>query len=190
MIDENAFGILLGYLEVENDEYALDRDVFVERFARFREVVYDYVAEVAPARAARALDFGHAIYFEFAEGDETVDLIQWTRGLRTRLGDAEFINVAVITHGSRWVDESEDLDLGGMTERYVASVSVTTLSNPSEPLRRALAAEVATHSAAEEPGWGSGLYLDTEAVEALGRSPKNAPTVLEVAGASFYRAGT
>jgi hypothetical protein len=77
-----------------------------------------------------------------------------------------------------------------MNERFVASVAVTTASHPSEPLRRALSAEVATHATGDEPGWGPGLYLDTEAVEALGRTPKNAPTVLEIAGATFYRAGT
>jgi hypothetical protein len=190
MIDENAFGILVGYFDVENDEYALERPAFIEKFARFRDVIYDYVAEALPASGARALDFGHAVYFEFAEGDEDVDLIAWTRTLRTRLGDAEFSNVAVVTHGSRWVDEEAQSDLDGTTERYVGSVAVATESNPSEPLRRALSAEVATHPGVDQAGWGPGLYLDTEAVEAFGRAPKNAPTVLETAGATFYRAGT
>lgn len=190
MIDENAFGILIGYLEVEDHEYALERDAFVDKFRGFRDAIYDYVAELSPAAAARAFDFGHAVYFEFAEGDESVDLISWARGLRTRLGDAQFSSVVVVTHGSRWVDDDGDERLEGMTERFVANVAVTTWSNPSEPLRRALSAEVATHASADEAGWGPGLYLDTEAVEALGRTPKNAPTVLEVAGATFYRAGT
>jgi hypothetical protein len=191
MIDENAFGILIGYLDVEDDEYSLEREAFVEKFSRFRDVVYDYVAESAPAGAARALDLGHAIYFEFAEGEESVDLIAWTRELRSRVGDSEFANVAVVTHGSRWSEEDEEgPTLEGMNERFVASVAVTTASHPSEPLRRALAAEVATHATGDEAGWGPGLYLDTEAVEALGRTPKNAPTVLEIAGATFYRAGT
>ena len=163
--------------------------MFVERFGGFRDVVYDYVAEAAPAGAARALDLGHAVYFEFAEGDEGVDLI-WTRQLRSRLADAQFSNVAVVTHGSRWVDDDEGERFEGTVERFVASVAVVTWSHPSEPLRRALSAEVATHATADDPGWGPGLYLDTEAVEALGRTPKNAPTVLEIAGATFYRAGT
>ena len=62
---------------------------------------------------------------------------------------------------------------------------------PSEPLRRALAAEVATRRADEddERGWGPGLYVDVEAVEALGRNFKNAPTALEIGGATFYRVG-
>jgi hypothetical protein len=42
---------------------------------------------------------------------------------------------------------------------------------------------------AEDDGWGPGLYFDTEAVDALGRTPKNAPTALVTAGASFYRVG-
>jgi hypothetical protein len=31
------------------------------------------------------------------------------------------------------------------------------------------------------------LYVDTEAIEALGRALKNAPTPLAVAGATFFR---
>jgi hypothetical protein len=40
-----------------------------------------------------------------------------------------------------------------------------------------------------EPGWGPGLYLDTEAVEALGLNLKNQPTALNVAEATFFRVG-
>ena len=53
-----------------------------------------------------------------------------------------------------------------------------------------LVADVASRGDDEDgSGWGPGLYLDTEAAEALGMTPKNAPTVLRAAGASFYRAG-
>jgi hypothetical protein len=50
---------------------------------------------------------------------------------------------------------------------------------------------VATRRADEgdERGWGPGLYVDLEAIEALGRSFKNAPTALEIGGATFYRVG-
>jgi hypothetical protein len=71
----------------------------------------------------------------------------------------------------------------------VAGVEWQPVSLPSEPLRRALYAETATHSADENDhsGWGPGIYVDTEAIEALGRTLKNAPTPLAVAGATFYR---
>jgi hypothetical protein len=67
-------------------------------------------------------------------------------------------------------------------------------SRPSEPLRRALYADAATRRDGDgaPSGWGPGLYLDTEAVEALGKTPKNEPTVLHAggSGATFYRAGS
>ena len=65
---------------------------------------------------------------------------------------------------------------------------MTRLAGPSEPLRRALFAETASHGAPDEDSaWGSGLYLDTDAAEALGIRPKNEPTRLDVAGATFFR---
>ena len=56
----------------------------------------------------------------------------------------------------------------------------------------ALLAEAATHGdeQAAVEGWGPGLYLDVEAVEALGRKPKNAPTILRAGGVEFFRAGS
>ena len=36
MIDENAFGLLLSYFDIENDEYALEAEEFVERVETFR----------------------------------------------------------------------------------------------------------------------------------------------------------
>ena len=68
-------------------------------------------------------------------------------------------------------------------------LGIKPLSLPSEPLRRALYAETASHGADEddEDAWGPGIYVDTEAVEALGRTLKNAPTPLAIAGATFYR---
>ena len=59
-------------------------------------------------------------------------------------------------------------------------------------VHRALLAEAATHGdeTTVSEGWGPGLYLDLEAVEALGRRPKNTPTILRSGGAEFFRAGS
>jgi hypothetical protein len=100
------------------------------------------------------------------------------------------VNLAVLTHGSRLVEE-DDPESVEVAQRYVSSMAVASVSNPSEPLQRALRAEAASHGGlGDAEGWGPGLYLDTEAVEALGRTPKNQPTLLEAAGATFYRAGS
>jgi hypothetical protein len=94
----------------------------------------------------------------------------------------------MLTHGSCWVDEADPrpdiVDCG--------SVRLFRASRPSEPLRRSLLAEAATHGdeGAGVEGWGPGLYLDLEAVEALGRRPKNTPTILRSGGAEFFRAGS
>lgn len=189
-VDENAFGLLISYFEVEEDEYGLSREEFVQRFEAFRLAVYDYAALTPLGASVRALDWGHGVYFEVAAGDETTDVLGWMRQLRASLGEAGFQTVGVISHGGRWVPEDEPLD---PHVQLVGTAQVTAWSRPSEPLRRALYADAASRLSAEEGeeerGWGPGLYFDTEAVEALGRSPKNAPTALETAGASFFRAG-
>ncbi len=187
-VDENAFGLFVSYYEVEEDEYGLEREEFVERFEAFRRAVYDFVALHPVGEGARALDLGQAVYVELAEGDESVDLLGWMRELRSALKEERFETVGAITHGSRWVIPDEPSE---PHTQLVGTVSLTSWSRPSEPLRRALFVETASRPSGndDDPGWGPGLYFDTEAVEALGRSPKNAPTALEVAGASFYRAG-
>jgi hypothetical protein len=85
-------------------------------------------------------------------------------------------------------DESESVP---EVSELCDGIRVCQVSRPSEPLRKALAADAATRRAEEDEssGWGPGLYVDAEALEALGRAPKNAPTALEIAGAVFYRAG-
>src|SRR5690606_31117706 len=174
--DENAFGLLIAYFAVEDDEYGLERAEFVERFEAFRRSVYDFVALRPPGQGARGLDLGHAVYLELAAGDEEVALLAWMRELRAALTSAGFASVGVITHGGRWVPEE------GAPSAHVQSVGtaeITVWSRPSEPLRRALYAEAATRPDEDgEGGWGPGLYFDVEAVEALGRTPKNAPTAL------------
>jgi len=93
----------------------------------------------------------------------------------------------VLSFGATWVNEqSTHPELA-----QIGNLALVRASLPSEPLRRALLAEAATHGdedAAVE-GWGPGLYLDVDAIDALGRKPKNAPTVLRTGGAQFYRVG-
>jgi hypothetical protein len=188
MIDENAFGLLLSYHDVEDDEYGLERPQFVERFSAFRAAVLQLLKERPPGRGARALDLGHAIYIEVAEGDETEGPIGWLKHARASLAGAEFEAVCVLSHGSRWVDEEHG---PAASTEWLGDTGLLTFSAPSEPLRRALYADAASRPDDEDEsvGWGPGLYLDTEAVEALGKKPRNEPTVLRASGAAFYRAG-
>ena len=189
MIDENSFGILISDSNLEDDEYELPPEAFGARLARFRDAVFDYIAEHPLAGDARALDLGHAVFIEFADGEQLTNPIAWLRGLREAVTRCELSSFAVLTHGSRWVDEEHGIDRE-VEQRYVGSVAVARFSNSSEPLRRALYAETASRPNDDDgSGWGPGLYLDTEAVEALGLSPKNQPTGLSVAGATFYRIG-
>lgn len=187
MFDENAFGFWISYFDIEDDEYGLEREDFVERFLEFRRLVRVYLESHPLGDRARATDLGHAVYVEIAEGDETTNPIAWLRELRSVLQTNGFRTVGVLSHGSRWVAEEGRSD----PERQDAGkVAVWTLSNPSEPLRRAGFAEAASRVDDEAgTGWGPGLYLDTEAVEALDKKPKNEPTVLIASGAGFYRAG-
>ena len=189
LIDENAFGILIAHYGIEDEEYGLERDAFVERFSEFRSAVLDFVATLPVANGTIALDMGHALYLEFADGDQNEDPLAWAKAARALLTGRSFESAAIVTHGSRWRnDEGEELPDGGELCDGVGWIQV---SRPSEPLRRAFAAEVATRRADEsdERGWGPGLYVDLEAVEALGRSFKNAPTALEISGSTFYRVG-
>jgi hypothetical protein len=188
MIDENAFGLLISYFNVEDDEYSGEREDFIERYATFSALIRDRLTEMAPGSSARAIDLGHAFYVELPDGDQHLDLIAWLRDLRAKLTEHEFATAAILSHGSCWVDEHDRrpdiVDCG--------SVKLFRASRPSEPLRRSLLAEAATHGddETEVEGWGPGLYLDVEAVDALGRKPKNTPTILRAGGAEFFRAGS
>lgn len=188
MIDENAFGLLLSYFNIEDDEYAGEREEFIERYATFSALIRDRLTEKPPASSARAIDLGYAFYVELPDGEQQTDPIGWLRELRATLAEHEFSSAAMLTHGSCWVDEQDPrpdiVDCG--------SVKLFRASRPSEPLRRALLAEAATHPDEEAgvEGWGPGLYLDVEAVEALGKKPKNTPTILRSGGAEFFRAGS
>jgi hypothetical protein len=190
LIDENAFGILFVHYGIEDEEYALEREAFVERISEFRAALLDYVATLPVASSVIALELGHALYVELADGDQNEDPLVWAKAGRALLHGRDFESAAIVTHGSRWRTEDEHDDVPELGE-LGAGITLVRASRPSEPLRRALAAEVATRKADadDERGWGPGLYVDLEAVEALGRSFKNAPTALESAGATFYRVG-
>jgi hypothetical protein len=188
MIDENAFGLLISYLNIEDEEYAGEREQFIERYTQFSALIRERLTEQAPGTSARAIDFGHAFYIELPDGEQQQDLIGWLKQMRATLSEHDFASAGMLTHGSCWVDENDPrpdiVDCG--------SVKLFRASRPSEPLRRALLAEAASHGDEDsgDEGWGPGLYLDVEAVEALGRKPKNTPTILRTGGAEFFRAGS
>ncbi len=185
MHDENAFGLLVSYYDVENDEYAMEREEFVTRFTEFRHLMIDCVGSFPLGAGLRAIDLGHAVYVELADGDQEEDPIVWLKMVRARLKGRELSTVGVLSYGGRWVDDDDELPetLETGQARWVSA------SRPSEPLRRALYAETASRFDEEDApeGWGPGLYVDTEAVEALGRALKNAPTPLVAAGATYFR---
>jgi hypothetical protein len=186
MIDEDAFGILFSYYDVEDDEYASDeREVFVQRFEAFERGVLQIVAEMALPDSQHIVCFGHAVYVELRDGEDAPELLRHTRAASAQLSAAGFVNVTVLSHGSRWVAEGEGAELSVSSGE--SGPRIVRISRPSEPLRRAL--DVATLARRDEmiEGWGPGVYVDVEALEALGKVPKNAPTVLRAAGAEFYR---
>ncbi|HEY3498519.1 MAG TPA: hypothetical protein VGK73_27700 [Polyangiaceae bacterium] len=188
MIDESAFGLLIAYFNLEDDEYAGEREDFVARYAAFATCLRERLVETPPGSSGRVLDLGHAVYIELDEDDAAQNLIAWLRDARSALRERDYETAAVLTFGATWVDANEprpDVAAEGAFRFVRASL-------PSEPLRRALLAEAATHGDEESgvEGWGPGLYLDVEATEALGRKPKNEPTILRAGGARFYRGGS
>jgi hypothetical protein len=188
MIDESAFGLLIAYYGIENDEYAGEPEDFVERYTGFASAWRERLTQASPAASGRALDLGHALYVELLEGEEAGDPISWLRATRALLAERGFESAGVLTFGATWVDAP-----GARPELTQAgNLVLLHASLPSEPFRRALLAEAATHGDEDAgiEGWGPGLYLDVDAVEALGRKPKNTPTVLRAGGAQFYRGGS
>lgn len=187
MIDEDAFGLLISYLSIEDDEYGGEREDFVVRHAAFRDLICARLLSHPPGNGAHAIDLGHSIYVELLEGNQECDLIGWLRSARAELGDSEFVTAGILTYGSAWYDDSDPCP-ASMT---IGTINMLRASRPSEPLRRALCADAACRGDEEagNPGWGSGLYLDVDAVETLGRKPKNQPTILRSTGCQYYRAG-
>lgn len=186
MIDENAFGLYLGFATLDEEEYGLPAEQFTRRLQAFHGAVEELLGEVDLGEEAHAVDLGHAVYVELADGELELDLVQWLREARAHLTGRQLESVAVLTHGGRWVLEEHEPPRAAL----LGQLAVFRVPGPSEALRRALAAATAAvQDDGETSGWGPGLYLDAEALEALGKRLKNTPTVLSVAGANFYRIG-
>ncbi|HEY5957270.1 MAG TPA: hypothetical protein VIV60_11980 [Polyangiaceae bacterium] len=187
MIDENAFGVLIAIFDPEDAEYSLENAAFLDFLGRFARAIETRLGEQPLAEGLRRLDLGHAQYLEFADGDQSVDPIVWVRQTRQRLIDADLPNLCVLAAGGRWIDSpATDEAPTGTSSEYSVTVG------PSEPLRKALAAEAfaqPTTSAETDDSWGPGLYVEKDAIEQLGKSLKNTPTALPVLSTLFYRIG-
>ena len=184
MIDEDAFGILFSYYEVEDDEYGSDdREDFVRRFEAFERLALLAVQSLELPADHHVVCQGHAVYAEVADREDTPQLFARFRAAAARLTSEGFVNVAVLTHGSRWVEEGRGVALS-ITD---SAPAVVRISRPSEPLRRASFVAALAQGDDQLEGWGAGVYADTDALEALGKTPKNAPTVLRAPGAAFFR---
>jgi hypothetical protein len=184
MIDEDAFGVLFSYYELEDDEYGSDeRADFVQRFEGFERTVLGIVQALALPADHHVLCLGHAVYVEFRDDVPVADLLRAVRVASARLAAQGFVNATVLSYGARWVQPESDPELS-VSE---ALPRIVRISRPSEPLRRALDAEARSRRDEQVDGWGPGVYVDTEALEALGKTPKNAPTVLRAVGAQFFR---
>lgn len=103
MIDENAFGVLLAHFDLENLEYSLGEDAFLEHLRRFDVALEERLAEEPLATSLRRVDLGHAVYLEFADGDQAADPIGWVRRTRQSLIDVDVPNVCVLACGGRWM---------------------------------------------------------------------------------------
>jgi hypothetical protein len=184
MIDEDAFGVLFSYYEIEDDEYGSDdRAEFVQRFEAFERAALGILQSLELPGEPHIVCLGHALYAEFRDEQPGGDLLRALRQASTRLTVAGFVNATVLSYGARWVmpDSPPELSLSQGAPRVVR------ISRPSEPLRRALDVDTLARRDEHVNGWGPGVYVDTEALEALGKTPKNAPTVLHTAGAQFFR---
>lgn len=187
MLDQNAFGLFVSYYDLENDEYALEPSEFAGRLGEFRRLLEECVKNFPLGADLHVVDLGHAMYVELADGDQDEDPVVWLKMVRARLTGREFRTVGVLSYGSRWVDD----DGGTVGLESFERGGIVRVAHSSEPLRQALWAEAASRQDDDDcpEGWGPGLYLATDAVEALGRALKNAPTPLIASGATFYRAG-
>lgn len=181
MIEENAFGILVSWYDIEDAEYGMEPEEFAERWNEFASAWQEALGVFALGEGAEALDLGHALYVEIADGDQSEDPIVWLKMVRARIAEKGFTTVGVVSHGGRFRELPRP--------NGECPVPIRVVSPPSEALRRALFAETACHEDEElsPEGWGPGIYVDSEVIEALGRQLKNAPTPLASAGATFFR---
>lgn len=180
MVDEEAFGLLVSWCHVDDLECALPAEEFLQARERFRATLGEIVAEHEWPPDVRLLDFGHALYLETLAEGLALDPIAFLREARARLDARDVASICVLAHGVVWREDDP--------ERAAAATNVVTCG--SEPLRRALRAEAAAVLDADRgTGWGPGIYLDLDALEALGKKLRNQPTTLDVAGATFCRVG-
>jgi len=155
MIDEDAFGILLAYFDVEDDEYGSDdRQEFVARFEAFEASCLSAVAALELPASHHVVCLGHAVYVEVRDSEDTPQLLSRFRAAAAQLAADGFVNVAVLTHGSRWLDPERgpELSVSGEAPR------LARFSRPSEPLRKALFAAAFAQGDDELESWGPGVY--------------------------------
>ena len=181
--DENAYGLLISWYDAEETEYAQSSDKFPPRLIVLRAAIDDYLASFPAGEAMSCFDFGTTFYFEIGDGDQSEDLIGWMRSMRALLAQGDWRTFAVVTYGGRWVANGEP------PSRETGKVRLMVAHGPSEPMRRAMAAEGRSHDDEEagEEGWGPGLFVDLEALEAMGRKLKNQPTTVRAGGTDFVR---
>src|SRR6187399_1338142 len=104
MLDENAFGLLISYQSLDDDEYGGERSEFIERYSDFAALLRARLTEQPPATPACAVDLGHALYVELLEDAERGDLVAWLRSLRAALTERGYQSAAVLTFGASWID--------------------------------------------------------------------------------------
>jgi hypothetical protein len=184
LTDENAFGLFLDLFDIEQQEYGSEPEEFAAHFTRFRDLVLTEAAGNPLGEGTRIMALGHAVYFEVGDGDHTVDPITWLRSVCTPLVRDGFELAALVTYGGRWIDGSAPVP---SIEELTGGYRLANVTLPSEPLQRALYGAAFCHGTDGEDGWGTGLFVDTEAVDALGKQLKNAPTPLSAGGATFFR---
>ena len=194
LIEGNAFGVFaVLYDDVDPKEYARDprqpapgeqiRESFSVAFARFREVLLDSADAVPFGNGVVALDLGNALYFEVGDGDHTVDPITWSKSLSLALEG--FRLSVILTHGHRSLDA--EANARPEAEQTQRNYRLLRVAHRSEPLKRAVLASALCNATNNTRRWTPALYVDTLAVQALGKTPKNQPTLLRAADSSFYR---
>ncbi len=141
MIDENAFGVLVAHYDLESVEYSLGESAFLEYLVRFADLIEQRLAAQPLGNELRRIELGHALYLEFADGDQQTDPIVWLRSMRQVLIDADLPNICALTAGGRWVqasseDVSSDSDLspvaGAAKARESGAWRVSTSPNADD----------------------------------------------------------
>lgn len=183
LIDQNAFGLWVGWFDAEEVEYSASADKFAPRILVLRAAVSDYCASFPLGERVSVLDLGTSFYFEVEDGDHTEDPVAWLRSLRAFLEQGDWATFGAVTYGGRWCAAPTLQPLGFGSMARLASFG------PSEPFLRAVAAQALAHDDedAGTEGWGTGMFVDLDVLEAMNRKLKNEPTTLRAGGASFVR---